>query len=352
MLNGNIIEINLSNLSKNAKHIVDNYDYKYYIAVVKANAYGCGYTHTIRTLENAGFNYFAVSNINEALNVRKYTNKGILMLNPVFYDNVNACKENDVSLMVDDIDYLKDIKSPSGLKMHIKVNTGMNRFGISSSNELENILEYAKKLGIKVEGIYTHLHNASNRQTVLKQMKVFRKLIENYRDNFEMIHVMNSEGLLLYDKFDYTNGIRIGDLLYGFTYDNNYSSTISLKSNISKIRLLKKGEKLGYDESYAAKNDELIAVIPIGYSDGILKYNTGRTVFINNKEYPIVGKICMCCLFVKIDSSVKITDDVYIIKDSRHVMDISNYVSQNYYETAPSEVTTILNKKLKKNYIN
>jgi alanine racemase len=102
MLNGNCIKIDLDGLSNNVKQVVNNYNYnyKYYIGVVKSNAYGLGYYKVIETMEESGINYFAVSNLNEALDVRKYTNKGILILTPLFIDEIEACIKNDISVNI------------------------------------------------------------------------------------------------------------------------------------------------------------------------------------------------------------------------------------------------------------
>ena len=91
--------------------------------------------------------------------------------------------------------------------------------------EIKEIIDYARENNIIVEGIYTHLYYASNNEIVHKQMQIVSEVMEyiDYK-SIPMIHIMNSEGLLTYNKFEYTNGIRVGDLLYGLTYDKNYKS--------------------------------------------------------------------------------------------------------------------------------
>ncbi len=353
MLSGNTLQINLKGLSHNVKTIIKDYpEYKYYIGVVKANAYGCGYENVIKTMEKSGINFFAVSNIDEALKVRKYTNKGILILTPVFPESINKCIRNNISITIDDINYLKAIKNTHKLKIHIKVNTGMNRFGSSDVKEIKEIIDYSKSNGIKVEGIYTHIYYAIKKELVDSQIEAFNHLYSKLDYEFPMVHIMNSESLLFYPKFKYTNGIRIGDLLYGLTNDERFDSVISLKTHIIKIRELKKGDTLGYDGAYTAtKDNELIGIIPIGYADGLLKPNKGRYVYIKDKKYKIVGNICMCNTFIKIDEDVKLFDIVDVIKDSKDVMRICDYLCDTYSE-APSEVTCVLDDNIKKEYIN
>ena len=352
MLSGNTLEINLKGISHNVKQIIADYsDYKYYIGVVKANAYGCGYEKVIKTMESSGINFFAVSNIDEALKVRKYTRKGILILTPVFPEDINKCIRNNISITIDDINYLRAIKNTHRLKIHIKLNTGMNRFGSSNFKEINEMINYSKKHGIKIEGIYTHIYYASNKKIVDNQIDAFNYIFDKLNYEFPMVHIMNSESLLYYDKFKYTNGIRIGDLLYGLTLDERFESVISLKSHIIKVRKLKKGDTVGYDGAYTAEKDnELIGIIPIGYADGLLKPNKGRYVYINDKKYKIIGNICMCNTFIKIDENVKLYDTVYVIKDSKDVMRINEYINDTYTES-PSEITCLINDNIKKEYI-
>lgn len=347
MIDDSIFNIDLNGIKNNVLYIKNKYpNYKYFIGVVKANAYGCGYLNTINVMEEAGINFFAVTNIDEARKVRKYTTLGILIMSNIPKYYINECIKDNYSVMVDNINYLKEIEDISNLKIHISINTGMNRYGINDIKEINDIINYSTLNNAIIEGIYTHLYYASDKDITISQINKFYNVLENInKKDIPMVHIMNSEGLLYYDKFKYTTGIRIGDLLYGLTYLKEYKSVFSLKSRISEIRYLKKGDTLGYDASYKANNDELIAVVPIGYNNGIIRKNTKRCVYINNKEYYIVGNICMCNLFVKIDESVNINDIVYIIKDSKHVMNISKYL-----DTAPSEVVCIIDKDIKKEY--
>ena len=89
---------------------------------------------------------------------------------------------------------------------------------------------------------------------------------------------------------------------------------------------------IGYNGEYKVSKKERIAVIPIGYADGIIRKNTGRNVYINNKEYKIVGNICMDMLFVKVDDTIKVSDKVYVIKDINHIKQISKYLDTITYE--------------------
>ena len=137
--------------------------------------------------------------------------------------------------------------------------------------------------------------------------------------------------------------------MYGFTSNKelNLKSTFSLYSEVIQINNLNKGETVGYNGFYKAEKDnEKIAVVPIGYADGIIRKNTGRTVFINNKEYKIVGNICMDMLFVKVDDTVNIHDKVTILKNIEHIEKVAEHL-----ETIPYEVMCSVGKRVPREYI-
>ena len=112
----------------------------------------------------------------------------------------------------------------------------------------------------------------------------------------------------------------------------NLDSVFSLRSKIIEIKHIKSGETVGYDGKYIASKDEIIGIVPIGYRDGIIRHNTGRYVYINDKKYKIIGNICMDMLFVLIDKTVNINDTVYIIKDNNHINEIAKYLDTINYE--------------------
>ena len=145
------------------------------------------------------------------------------------------------------------------------------------------------------------------------------------------------------------NGSRLGIIMYGITdnKDLNLLSTFKLYSEIIQINKLNPGDILGYNGIYKCKKEELIGVIPIGYADGIIRKNTGRYVYINDKKYKIVGNICMDMLFIKIDKDVRLHDKVLLIKDNNHLNEISKYL-----KTIPYEIICSISKRIKRIYIN
>ncbi len=329
------VEINSNNIFNNIKKIINKYnDYKYYIAVVKASCYGHNNLSIIQKMLDAGCNYLSVATLDEALEIRNvYKNIPILCLGVIPVEYLNIAKDNNITITVNSLEYAKTLTN--GIKVHIKVNTGMNRLGIINKEELEETFKLLNDKDIEIEGIYTHLYESSNKDITIKQINLFDSLLtDEMKKNIPIIHLSASEGIVNYKKLNYINGCRLGIIMYGFTSDKSLGleSTFSLYSEVIQINHLKKGDTVGYNGAYVATEDEDIAVVSIGYADGIIRKNTGREVYINKKAYPIVGNVCMDMLFVKIDNKVHLYDKVIMLKDINHINEVAKYLDTIPYE--------------------
>lgn len=357
MNNDTYFEIDTKIIKENIKKIIDSRSgYDYYIAVVKGKAYGYGY-EIAKTITETKINYLAVATINEAIEVRKYIPKDfpIMCLQPVNLNDIKTCLENNITITIPDINYYKKLvkENPSSLKIQLKLNTGMNRMGLESKEEIKTIYDDLiknKKYNIILEGIYSHFASLGIVDDLWdKQVNKFKELTSliNIKE-IKMIHMFSSNSLSAHPKLDFCNTTRIGQLIFG-NYLNNINESgfinklkkikrdyirnkkglsplnkeffidvkpaIKLISTIECIKKIKKGEKVGYDGEYIADEDTNIAMIPIGYADGLNKNFTGKYVLINNKKYQIVGEINMCMTLIKVDKSIKIGDQVTLIGD-------------------------------------
>lgn len=324
------VEVNLNNIKYNVKEIIKKYNnYKYYFGVVKADCYGHG-IKVVNSMIAAGINYLAVATLEEALEVRMI-NKDIpiLCFGVIANDDLIIAKENDITVTIPSLDYLNNIDINNLKKVHIKINSGMNRLGISSKEEFD--LVYSKLKNVDVEGIYSHIYSAFDSDSTIKQFAKFEEIVSSIDlSKIKIVHIPASETIIKYPKRDYINGCRLGIIMYGFL--SNLKSTFTLHSKVIAIHDLKKGATVGYNACFKANSDTKIAVIAIGYADGIIRANTGRYVYINNKKYKIVGNICMDMLFVEIDDNVKLYDDVLVIKDNEHLNDIAAHLNTIVYE--------------------
>lgn len=324
--------INLKALENNIKTIVNSSkEYKYHIAVVKANCYGLG-IKCVKNILLGGANYLAVSSLDEALKVRKITNTRILVLEPIDTKYISIANKNNITLTISSLEYLNKVKNKS-FTCHLKINTGMNRLGIGTKEELNEIYKIINKSNIKIEGIYTHIYKSTDSTLTENQFKRFENITSDIDlSKIEIVHIPNSDTITNYKKKDYVNGCRMGIIMYGFNNKLKLESVFTLKSKIIEIKHIKKGETVGYDGKYKANKDEFIAVVPIGYADGIIRKNTGRYVYINDKKYKIVGNICMDMLFVLIDDTINVNDEVLIIKDNNHINEIAEHLDTINYE--------------------
>ena len=349
MYRNTYVEINLNNIRYNVKKLIERYKgYKYYFGVVKADCYGHNDNKVVNAIIESGCNYLVVATLDEALKIRKNNSIPILCLGIIDPKYIDICIKNNITITINNYDYLKRINIDNKkLLVHIKVNTGMNRLGVNNKDEFNRMYDEIKNR-FQLEGIYTHIYNPCDDLSSLKQWEVFENITSDINlEEVPIIHVGASEATEYFEKRPYANGCRLGISMYGLVdYKNiEFKSTFSLYSEIIQINNVS-NETVGYNGAYKVKGNEKIAVVAIGYADGIIRKNTGRDVYINNKPYKIVGNICMDMLFVKVDDSVKVGDQVVIIKDIEHIKQIAKHL-----DTITYEVICSIGKRVPRIYI-
>lgn len=338
--------INLKNIKDNVSNIIKEYNnYEYYIGVVKADSYGHNSIKVVESIINGGCNYLAVSSLDEALEIREHYNIPILCLGIINESFIDIAEKNNIDIIVTNLEYLKKIKEHK-LNIHIKIDTGMNRLGVKTKKEFNNIYNLINKSNLNLKGIYTHIYNAKNKDVTMNQIDKF-KIITSDIDltKIDIVHIAQSDTLINYPKIDFVNGCRLGIIMYGLTDDIKLKNTISLTSEIVEIKEVKKNETISYNGLYKAESDMLVGIVSIGYADGINRKLTGSYVYINNKRYEIVGNICMDMLMIKIDENVKLYDKVEIYKDIEHIKELSNYLN-----TIPYELICNISKRVPRIY--
>lgn len=384
MYRNTYVEINVDKIKSNIKTIIRKYNYKYYIGVVKGNAYGHG-AYIATCMVESGINYLAVSNLDEALEIREYVDIDIpiLCLQPIDVKDAKMCLINNITITISSYDYFKHLIKQNdlkGLKVHLKLDTGMNRLGINNKRDLDKMYDYfINNDMISLEGLYTHLATtgiSDNRWD--KQIEKFKLLTSNIDlSKIPIIHIGSSNTLVYHPKIDFCNGIRLGIIMYGVgprPLNNNgimnkmrrlkrtltrsifhiskvdESFTLDLQtgfsfiSEVSEIKKVNKGEYVGYGNKYLTNEDTKIAVIPVGYADGLSLKNSGRDVVINNHNYPIVGTVNMGMITVQVDDKVKVKDKVVVIGDN------VRYIS-NYIKTTPHQLFSSIVKSVPRVYI-
>lgn len=282
---------------------------KKYIAVLKADAYGCGDSHVARAVIEAGADMLAVSSLDEAVMLR---NEGfhekILILGPVNADDVDVLIRYGISTAAYSMEFIKAAaaKGCKGLLVHLAVDTGMNRIGFKTKKDLKEAFDLLQQAGAVIEGIFTHFYRSDDFDHVVtnQQYAKFKDAVTSLNYPFEWIHCDNSDATIFF-KDDLSNACRVGITLYGISpYKKDLKKAISLYTRVSMTKTVKAGEEIGYGGTYTTKKDEIIATIPIGYADGFIRANQGRHVYIDGQMCEIVGRVCMDQCMVRLDHDV------------------------------------------------
>ena len=350
------LEINKENLRKNLEKIRSIN--KNIICVIKDNAYGLGIKNILPILLENNCNYFAVAYSDEAVKIREILKNfekekklkflenrkiKIMALNYIKPKKLEYAIENDVELTVFNFsqlsDYLKILEESfenTVLKIHIKVNSGMNRLGFNESEILE-LIEKIKKYEInsknnklEIISIFSHISDAENQIETEKQVEKYENILKIFDKNnvkYQYKHLQASPLLFKYgEKYNYDLA-RVGMALYGMeplSYDVGLFDVITVKSQIINIRNVKKNDKISYGSKGIVKRDSKIGIVSIGYAHGLQKQienSQEAYVLVNGKKAKIVGEICMDMIFVDLTdiNDVEINDEVVIVGSQRNV---------------------------------
>ncbi|MCM1330398.1 MAG: alanine racemase [Ruminococcus sp.] len=281
--------------------------------VIKADGYGHGDRELLRLYEELGADFFCVSNITEALRLRANGCKGdVLILSWSDPEDMDIIAENNIISAIVSVENAQEIsrKASRPVRAHIKLDTGMNRVGISAMDTercAAEIAEIAKLPNIAVEGVFTHFAVADERsEESLRFTERQKELFFAAADRAEQLgvrlahkHCLNSAGAIFH--YDGRSTLaRFGIVLYGLKPDYSLKMPISLqpvmelKSVISHIKVIGRGETVSYGRTYTADGDRVIATVPCGYADGYPRLLSGRNeVLVRGRRARGVGRVCM-----------------------------------------------------------
>lgn len=330
------VEINISNLEHNIKEIKKNVPENVkLLGVVKADAYGHGAVMLAPTILASGIDMLGVASIDEGADLRQAgINCEILVLGAVPVWAVESAVKYDLSISVFSKEHIKACEQAfkrTGIKpkVHIKLDTGMNRIGISTDDAVEFINKIQKLDYIDLQGIFTHLAAAEEPEKTYEQIEKWNKVIDNINTNGLLLHILNSAGTVCYDVPN-SNMRRVGISLYGLYPDfpdipykkPQLKQLISLKGRIVNIHTAKSGEGVSYCHTFTAKGDRKIATVPIGYADGVPRLLSNKiTGCINGIEVPQVGNITMDQMMFDITGVDASTGDIITLLDEKHSID-------------------------------
>ncbi len=344
------MQVNLDAIEDNVRRIREICGKKF-IAVLKADAYGCGDAMVKEAVLEAGADMIAVSSLDEAMILRNEGYDGeLLILGPV-----NACDTGKLirihaACAGYSAEWADEVvrQGCEGLKVHIAYDTGMNRIGFRSVAPMKEALHKLVKAGACVEGIFTHFCCSDAKDHVFtdRQFAMFEAAVKELDYPFKWIHCDNSDATIFF-KDDLSNACRVGITLYGISpYTGELQKAISLFSEVSMVKCVKAGETIGYGATYTAEQDEIIATLPIGYADGFVRANQGRKVYIDGQMAEVVGRICMDQCMVRLEKPVPVGTKAEIFGSHIALEDMAAELNTISYE-----VICLLTPRVTRTYI-
>lgn len=327
-------------------------------AVVKANAYGHGVEIVAPLLQNAGADFFAVSNIEEAVELRTLgITKPVLILGYTPCECVCELEKYDISQCVYSLEYAKELSKKTvtnnfKIKVHLKLDTGMSRIGFDCRSDsldgMDDAITAANLDGFEIEGIFTHFavsdRNADQEDGFTsEQYNRFCKAIDvlkSHNIDPEYKHCCNSAALCQ-DNDKHLNMCRAGIILYGLTpssdlhLQQDFIPVMSFKSVVSQVKVIKQGDTVSYGRTFKANKDITVATVSAGYADGYFRlFSNKAEVIINGRRAKIIGRVCMdqFCIDVTNIPDVKRGDEVLLFGGDLPVEELAEIIGTINYE--------------------
>lgn len=362
-VHGTTLEINLNALTHNYNFYKSKLKADTRVMVmVKAFAYGGGAAEIANHLQQLKADYLAVAYTDEGISLREEgINLPVMVLNPVQESFLHMVK-NNLEPVVYSAAFFRQLgiycqQNEHRLKIHLDLDTGMHRLGFEES-EIEGLINLLHEFPqLEVASIYTHLAGADEEihgEYTLHQLEQFTKMatdITRTLDYKPIIHALNSAGISRYPNHQF-DMVRLGIGLYGVEvsgiYEGKLKPVSTLKTTISQIKYLSKGQTIGYSRKGIMEKDGKIATIAIGYADGFdRRFSNGiGYVMINGKQAKVIGNVCMDMTMVDVsDIEAKEGDEVIIYGPEISLKDLSQRIG-----TIPYELLTNISSRVKRVY--
>jgi alanine racemase len=335
---------------------------------VKADAYGHGAIAVSRAALEAGVGFLGVATAAEGRELREAgIGAPIIIFSQTSAEDLDSVIDLELIPMVCDEEFIESAAQAANiagrqLTVHLKLDTGMGRLGCPAEEAAALAKKIAEANKLTLGGVATHFavsdsllpeHVAYTKE----QIKKFSEAVAAIKDagvEPGIVHAANS-GALIFHEDSYFDMIRPGIFLYGYspaakTGGLAAEPVMELKSVISNIKKIKKGQSVSYGRTWTAEHDTYAGVIPAGYGDGFPRLlSNNYSVLINGKTYPLAGRICMdqCMVDLGIEPEVKRWDEVLIFgQNFTNAADIAEKLN-----TIPYEITCNINKRIPRKYI-
>ncbi len=326
------------------------------MVVVKANAYGHGLTHIAKALFVEGCRLFAVTDANEGLSLRKHLpqNADIILLSGIF-DALDAqcCVTHRLTPVVTSTSHVKHLQQ-AGFQgsVWLKVDTGMHRLGAINAFGLHQHIQDAN---IHLAGVMSHLACADTPKHPLNQQQIHRFQAICKQIPAPAYSLFNSAGLIAFSASHHFNVARPGIALYGIepipSQPLELKPVAELSSQVIHIHKVKQGESVSYGASWVAPQDMRIAVVAMGYADGLprLLSNQGKA-WVHGCLLPIVGRVCMDYCMLAVGSSKVQEGDKVVFFGGKENQPLANHIATQC-QTIAYEIFTHLDKRLLRTYV-
>ena len=344
--------------------------------VVKADGYGHGAVELAHTYEQLGADFFAVSNIDEGIELRESgCTLPMLILGYTPVRDAARLAQYNISQAVFSLDYARSLseaceQNGCRCKIHIKCDTGMSRIGFmcqSFPRDEYSIEEIKTACGLpclELEGLFTHFcvsdESDEGREFTLSQYKNFihvRDALRRAGVEIPVCHCSNSGAIEDYEN-TYCDMVRAGIILYGLAPSSKLAGKLdlrpamTLKTTVAYAKTLKKGADISYGRTFTAKRDMKIATVPIGYADGYIRANAkDGYMLVGGRRAPIVGRICMDQTMLDVTDipDVKIGDEVIVFGTGEHGEPTADTLAKNT-DTINYEVVCLVGKRVPRIY--
>ena len=359
-------EINLNHLSHNILAIQEKVSPSMVIPVVKADAYGHGAVPVTKHLVKVGFNFFAVAQLKEAMELRESgITQPILIFERLFPEEIPDAIKAGFRVTVfgkEDIHWIENAGQEQRANVHVNIDTGMGRVGVLTDKEPDFFEVLIQSKHCIWEGLYSHFSTSDEKDKTYANLQLsrFETILSSIREKDQkpfIIHMANS-GAVLDLPGSYFDAVRPGIILYGHYPSSETSCSIplkqvmTLKTAVAHIRRMPEGYPISYGRRWVTQKATTIAVLPIGYADGIRRdlTNTGE-VLIHGKRYPMVGTVTMDHIMIDVgDDPIKTGDEVVVwgeaAQGSIQLVEVANKIGTITYE-----LTCGVSKRVKRVYV-
>jgi alanine racemase len=338
------------------------------LAIVKADAYGHGAVAVATELARLGIRRFGVATVHEGVQLREAGLVGsILILGALQPQHIDAVAKHRLTPIIHDGLVAEQLARsiPSHARpypVHIKVDTGMSRLGLSSDEVLPLLQSSLFRESLSAEGLMTHLADADGQDPTFttRQTERFHALIDATQAagiKIPLIHAANSAGILRHPSTHFTL-VRPGIMLYGYHTTTqpddlpDLKPVLSLATRVVQVRRLEPGQSVSYNRVFTVSRPSTIAVLPIGYGDGYSRHLSNRgAVLIKGKRAAIVGRICMDMTMVDVTDIPDIVagDEATLIGQQGGLRITAAHLA-TWAETIPYEILCAIGPRVRRVY--